>query len=100
MFYCNYIFLFIKLAYFCVSGVGVEAEVGVEAGVEVEVLIVLSETQHFMIETETDLVFQLNCAESLFLEDAGEVMVVNFFTRTIKLWMIAGIVGTGRGADL
>lgn len=91
----------IKLAcFYRVSGVGVEAEVGVEAGVEVEVLlIVLSGTQDFMIETETDHVFQLNCAEILLLADAGEVMVVNFFTKTIKIWMIAGKVGTGRGAD-
>lgn len=101
MIYYNYFFKKIKLAcFYCVSGVGAEAVVGAEAGVEVEVLIVLSGTLDFMIETETDPVFQLNCAEILLLEDAGEVMVVNFFTRTIRIWMIAGKIGTGRGPDL
>lgn len=93
--------LFFKLACFnCVSGVGVEAGVGVEVGVEVELLlVVLSGTQDFMIGTETEPVFQLNCAEILLLADAGEVVVVHFFMQKIKIWMTAGIVGTRRGAD-
>lgn len=61
--------------------------------------MVISGTRDFTIETEIEHVFLLNCAEILLLEDAGEVMVVNFFTRTIKIWTIAWKIGTGRGAD-
>lgn len=73
---------------FAEAGAGAKAEAGV--GAVVVQSMALDENQEHMTEIEADLVYRLNYVKILLLGDAGEAIIVNFFTRVLRVTRMVG----------